>query len=71
MSRLIKKWVELSRQEAFRKYSRKIEKVVFRLPDNSETDFYIKQELLADRADKLQPTFKGRLLLNRLTAELL
>lgn len=33
--------------------------------------FYIKEGLLMDKEDRLQPTFKGRLVLNRLTAELL
>jgi len=37
-------WQELSREEAFRKYSRKIEKVIFKLPNGKETDFYIKKE---------------------------
>ena len=37
-------WQELSREEAFRKYSRKIEKVIFKLPNGKETEFYIKKE---------------------------
>lgn len=37
-------WQEVSREEAFRKYSRKIEKVIFKLPNGKETDFYIKIE---------------------------
>jgi len=37
-------WQELSREEAFKKYSRKIEKVIFKLPNGKETDFYIKKE---------------------------
>lgn len=40
----IQKWEELSRELAFQKYSRKIEKVMFKLPDGKESDFYIKQE---------------------------
>jgi len=40
----IKKWEEISREEAFKKYSRKIEKVMFRLPDGTESDFYLKKE---------------------------
>lgn len=43
----IKKWKELSREVVFHKYSRKIEKVIFELPDGSESDFYIKSEGLA------------------------
>lgn len=44
MSKRIKKWEELSRKIIFEKYSRKIEKVMFRLPDGIESDFYIKKE---------------------------
>jgi ADP-ribose pyrophosphatase len=40
----IQKWEELSRELAFQKYSRKIEKVMFKLPDGKESDFYIKKE---------------------------
>ncbi len=40
----IQAWEEISREIAFQKYSRKIEKVMFRLPDGKETDFYIKKE---------------------------
>lgn len=40
----VQKWQELSREIAFQKYSRKIEKVMFKLPDGKETDFYIKRE---------------------------
>ena len=44
MTNEIKKWEELSREIAFQKYSRKIEKVIFRLPDGKESDFYVKKE---------------------------
>jgi ADP-ribose pyrophosphatase len=40
----IQPWEELSREEVFKQYHRKIEKVVFRLPDGKENDFYIKKE---------------------------
>jgi ADP-ribose pyrophosphatase len=40
----IKKWKELSREIIFQKYSRKIEKVIFRLANKKEKDFYIKKE---------------------------
>lgn len=40
----IQEWKELSRETIFEKYRRGIEKVVFRLPDNSERDFYLKKE---------------------------
>ncbi|MGK2848540.1 MAG: NUDIX hydrolase [Minisyncoccota bacterium] len=39
-----KEWIEMSREIAFQKYSRKIEKVIFELPDGKESDFYIKKE---------------------------
>lgn len=44
MSNEIIKWEEFSREIVFQKYSRKIEKVMFRLPDGKESDFYIKKE---------------------------
>lgn len=37
-------WKELSRELVFQKYSRKISKVDFQLPDGSVSDFYIKEE---------------------------
>ena len=37
-------WREKSRELYFQKYSRKIEKVEYELPDGSVTDFYIKRE---------------------------
>jgi ADP-ribose pyrophosphatase len=40
----VKKWKEISRETVFQKYSRKIEKVIFKLPDGKESDFYIKKE---------------------------
>lgn len=39
-----KKWKEISREIAFQKYSRKIEKVIFKLPSGEKSDFYIKKE---------------------------
>lgn len=44
MTNTIKKWKEISRELVFQKYSRKVEKVIFKLPDGKETDFYIKKE---------------------------
>lgn len=44
MSNEIKKWKELSREIAFQKYSRKIEKVIYKMPDGKESDFYLKKE---------------------------
>jgi ADP-ribose pyrophosphatase len=40
----IQEWEELSRETIFEKYRRGIERVIFRLPDNSERDFYLKKE---------------------------
>lgn len=40
----IQKWEELSREVAFQKYSRKVERVVYRMPDGKESDFYLKRE---------------------------
>jgi ADP-ribose pyrophosphatase len=40
----IRNWEELSREEVFRKYNRRIEKVIFKLPDGQEADYYIKKE---------------------------
>jgi len=44
MSNKVEKWEELSREMAFQKYSRKIEKVIYKMPDGNEKDFYIKKE---------------------------
>lgn len=40
----IRPWKEVSRELAFEKYSRGVEKVVFEMPDGSLEDFYIKSE---------------------------
>lgn len=44
MNTKVQNWQEISREMAFQKYSRKIEKVIYKLPDDKETDFYIKKE---------------------------
>ena len=44
MTQAISPWRETDREQAFKKYSRVIDKVIFELPDGSETDFYIKKE---------------------------
>lgn len=44
MSKEIKKWEEISRETVFQKYSRKIDKVIFKLQDDSKRDYYIKNE---------------------------
>jgi ADP-ribose pyrophosphatase len=38
------KWREISRKELFSKYGRKIEEVVFEMPDGNKSDFVIKNE---------------------------
>jgi ADP-ribose pyrophosphatase len=43
MSKIIR-WKELSRAIAFQKYARKIEKVIYKLPNGEKSDFYIKKE---------------------------
>jgi len=40
----VKKWQALSRKLVFKKYGRIIEKVIFKLPNNKISDFYIKAE---------------------------
>lgn len=37
----IKPWIELSRETIFSKYGRKIDKVIFKLPNGVESDFYL------------------------------
>lgn len=39
-----KRWQALSREVVFEKYGRKVEKVIFGLPDGQKSDFYIKAE---------------------------
>ncbi|MFA6007356.1 MAG: NUDIX hydrolase [Candidatus Shapirobacteria bacterium] len=41
---MIKKWQELSRELVFEKYGRKVEKVIFKIQNGKESDFYIKNE---------------------------
>jgi ADP-ribose pyrophosphatase len=41
---MIQPWKELSREQVFKKYSRRIDKVMFELPDGSQTDFYLLDE---------------------------
>ncbi len=40
----ITSWKEINREQVFKKYSRVIDKIIFQLPDGSESDFYIKAE---------------------------
>ncbi len=44
MSEKIKNWEEIYRESVFQKYGRGIEKVIFKLPDGKQNDFYIKKE---------------------------
>ncbi len=40
----IKKWKPLERKKIFEKYGRGVEKVIFKMPDGSQADFYISKE---------------------------
>ncbi|HET8709278.1 MAG TPA: NUDIX hydrolase [Candidatus Saccharimonadales bacterium] len=40
----ITEWKEIRRTQAFKKYSRKIDEVIFELPDGTTADFYVKAE---------------------------
>jgi ADP-ribose pyrophosphatase len=40
----VKKWSVISRKTVFKKYSRAIEKVIYKMPDGTKTDFYLKRE---------------------------
>jgi ADP-ribose pyrophosphatase len=44
MTSKIEKWKELSREIAFQKYNRKIEKVTYKMPNGKESDFFLKKE---------------------------
>lgn len=44
MTHEIKPWKEISRENIFQKFGRKIEKVVFQLPNQKESEYYIKNE---------------------------
>jgi len=50
-----KNWKELVRKQVFQKYSRKIDEVIFELPDGSQHDFYIKAEGFAASILALTP----------------
>lgn len=44
MTNIAKDWEELSRETVFSKYGKKVDKVIFKLPDGQELDYYIKKE---------------------------
>lgn len=44
MKTTVKKWIELSRLRVFQKFSRKIDKVIFQLPNQTQSDIYVKSE---------------------------
>lgn len=44
MTKEIKSWEEISRESVFQKYGRGVEKVIFKLPNGEQSDFYIKKE---------------------------
>ncbi len=44
MTKNIKSWKEISREIEWQKYSRKIEKVIYEMPNGEKSDFYLKKE---------------------------
>lgn len=44
MKSSIRKWLPLSREIVFEKYGRAIEKVIYKMPDGKEEEFYLKRE---------------------------
>lgn len=44
MEQEVMKWKEISREEVFSKYGRKIEKVIYKFPNGNKSDYYIKSE---------------------------
>ena len=44
MTKQVSEWEEKSRKEIFSKYGRKVDEVIFVMPDGSEKDFIIKRE---------------------------
>ncbi|MEU2900884.1 NUDIX hydrolase [Streptomyces sp. NPDC001273] len=59
----IKAWREISREQAYKKYSRKIDEVIFELPNGKQADFYIKSE--GPVASVLALTLKNEVVLVR------
>jgi ADP-ribose pyrophosphatase len=43
MNNKLQKWQEISSEQVFQKYSTKIEKIIYKLPDGKESDFYIQK----------------------------
>ena len=60
---MIKPWKIISREEVFKKYSRKIDKLIVELHDGTSTDFYVKNE--GPAAAVLAITNDGNILLTR------
>lgn len=44
MAQLPQPWSELSRETAFQKFGRRIDRVIYRMPNGKESDFYIRNE---------------------------
>ncbi|MBP9817914.1 NUDIX hydrolase [Candidatus Shapirobacteria bacterium] len=44
MTNNAKPWEEIGRETVFKKFGKAVEKVIFRLPDGKEFDYYIKKE---------------------------
>jgi len=57
----IQKWKKLGQETVFEKYGRKINKVVFELPDGKKADYYLKDE--GDVAGILAITKNGKVIL--------
>lgn len=43
-SNIIQPWKEIQHEQVFKRYSRKIDKITFELPNGTQDDFYIKTE---------------------------
>ena len=63
MTNKVSKWQKISTNTVFEKFGRKVDKVVFRLPDGSESDFYLKNEL--DACGVLAFTKDGKIIITR------
>ncbi len=59
----IKAWQKISTETVFEKYGRKVDKVIFRLPDGSESDFFIKNE--SDACGVLAFTKDGKIIITK------
>lgn len=58
----IKPWIEISRETVLQKYGRKIDKVIFELPDGSKSDYYIAGQN-SDEVSVLAITIENKVIL--------